>query len=216
MRFSSASFYAVAGLVAAVRAAPVADQHDHSALNHRRAADSIVLTLGADVGQNGGQGINLQCNGGTLQATVNLQASINVDNIHAYQPMGEIGLPTVTALFYASGAPVNVQVLNTFNILAGTSTTNNNAWSFGLMDDGPHPGGQLSFGVPCTQGAPFPPITVNFMSSAVTNAQGLPNGADGGPPVPAVNGPVTVVNALPAQFQGTGGGAAAGALELRG
>jgi len=160
--------------------------------------------LGADAGQNGGQGINnLQCHNGILSSTINLQASINVNNIHAYQPMAEIGLPTVTMSVFVNGQPGNVMAQNTFNV--ASSMTNGNQWIFGIQDDGPHPGGQFTLG-PCT-GNTIPQVQVSFTATPVTNAQGLPNGADGGPPVPAVNGPVTVMNALLPQF--VAGGAAA-------
>ncbi|KAJ3210138.1 hypothetical protein HDU82_008692 [Entophlyctis luteolus] len=166
-------------------------------------ADSIVLTLG---GENGGVGVSaIQCNQGVLTAQVNLQASINVNNIHDYQPMAETGLPTVTGTFAVNGAPVTVSVLNSFNVQSASASGSN--WIFQLQDDGPHPGGQFSLGS-CTAGT-TPDIKISFTSSAITDAAGLPNGADGGPPVPAVNGPVTVVNALPAQFNGGANGAVA-------
>ncbi|KAJ3351896.1 hypothetical protein HDU83_008529 [Entophlyctis luteolus] len=164
-------------------------------------ADSIVLTLG---GENGGVGVSaIQCNQGVLTAQVNLQASINVNNIHDYQPMAETGLPTVTGTFAVNGAPATVSVLNSFNVQSASASGSN--WIFQLQDDGPHPGGQFSLGS-CTAGT-TPDIKISFSSGPITDAAGLPNGADGGPPVPAVNGPVTVVNALPAQFNGGANGA---------
>ncbi|KAJ1554015.1 hypothetical protein HK405_006239 [Cladochytrium tenue] len=167
-------------------------------------ADSIVLTLG---GENGGAGVNaLQCNNGVATATINLQASINVNNIHAYQPMAELGLPTVTATFTLNGAPASLTLNNAFNVQTG-STASGDQWVFTLQDDGPHPGGQFNLGA-CTTGT-TPTVTIAFSSSAITDAAGLPNGADGGPAVPLVNGPVTVVNALAAEFNGGANGAAA-------
>ncbi|KAI8618784.1 hypothetical protein BC830DRAFT_1078993 [Chytriomyces sp. MP71] len=189
----------VASLLHSAMAAPIA----------ARQANSIVLTLGADVGQNGGNGINnLQCSNGKLRATINLQASVNVNGIHDYQPMGETGFDgkstVVTATFTVGGQPGNVVAENVFNV--GTSSTNGAVWSFAPNDDGPHPGGQFTLG-DCS-GNTIPPVSVSFACSPVTNAAGLPNGADGGPPVPLVNGPVTVVNALPAQFNGGSNGSA--------
>ncbi|KAJ1549489.1 hypothetical protein HK405_001161 [Cladochytrium tenue] len=196
------AFLALVAGATAVAAAPAPLAAPAPAHLARR-ADSIVLTLG---GENGGQGVNaLQCNNGVATATINLQASINVNNLHAYQPMGELGLPTVTATFTLNGAPAQLTLNNAFNVQAG-STASGNTWVFTLQDDGPHPGGQFNLGA-CTAGT-TPTVTIAFSSSAITDAQGLPNGADGGPAVPQVNGPVTVVNGLPTQFNGGTGAAA--------
>ncbi|KAJ1548714.1 hypothetical protein HK405_000271, partial [Cladochytrium tenue] len=196
------AFLALVAGATAVAAAPA--PHAAPAPAHlARRADSIVLTL---AGENGGQGVNaLQCNNGVASATINLQASINVNNIHAYQPMAELGLPTVTATFTLNGAPAQLTLNNAFNVQAG-STASGNTWVFTLQDDGPHPGGQFNLGS-CTTGT-TPTVTIAFSSSAITDAAGLPNGADGGPAVPLVNGPVTVVNGLPTQFNGGTGTAA--------
>ncbi|KAJ3328643.1 hypothetical protein HDU76_009558 [Blyttiomyces sp. JEL0837] len=150
-----------------------------------RRANTDVVTLGADPGQNGGNGINnIQCNNGALTATINLLASININNIHAYQPMAELGLPTIAMSFFLNGQPGKVTVQNTFNV--GTNSATGNTWTFAINDDGPHPGGQLTLGM-CTPGAPLPAVTVSFanVGGPVTVA-GLPNGADGGPVVPAI------------------------------
>ncbi|KAJ3308076.1 hypothetical protein HDU76_004141 [Blyttiomyces sp. JEL0837] len=171
-------------------------------LARRQAGNTDVITLG---GENGGMGINgIQCQGGTLTATMNLQASININNIHAYQPMADLGLPTIAASFFLNGQPATVQVKNSFNV--GTNSASGNTWTFAVNDDGPHPGAQLSLGM-CTPGAPLPQITVSFanVGGPVTVA-GLPNGADGGPVVPAIGQIVpTIVNALPPQFVNNGG-----------
>ncbi|KAJ3194742.1 hypothetical protein HK101_001969, partial [Irineochytrium annulatum] len=113
--------------------------------------------------------------------------------------MGELGLTTITATFTQDGSSNFVMKEQShFNVQSSMVMANN--WIFQLQDDGPHPGGLFSFG-PCTPGAAVPQLQVSFSSTPVTDAQGLPHGADGHPAVPLVNGPVTVVNALPAQFQ---------------
>ncbi|KAJ3123203.1 hypothetical protein HK100_011689 [Physocladia obscura] len=159
-------------------------------------AGSIVLTL---AGENNGAGVtNIQCNQGVLSLQVVFQASINVDNIHAYQPMAELGLPTVSATFSVNGAAPTLTQQNAFNVQS--SSVSGATWTFLLQDDGPHPGGQFTLGA-CTAGT-TPTVLLTLTSGPITDAQGLPNGADGGPAVPLVNGPVTVVNALPAEFNG--------------
>ncbi|KAJ3201100.1 hypothetical protein HDU82_008367 [Entophlyctis luteolus] len=165
-------------------------------------ADSIVLTLSAGDGTTGISAV--QCNQGVLFFQINLDATINVNGIHAYQPMAELGLPTVTATFTINGAAATLTQQNAFNV--ASSTTSGNQWIFGLMDDGPHPGAQFTAGA-CTSSTAT--ILVSFSSSAITDAQGLPNGADGGPAVPLVDGPVTVVNDLPAEFNGGANGSTA-------
>nr|WAU17043.1 endo-beta-1,4-glucanase [Orciraptor agilis] len=174
------------------------------------AGTSYVIRFAADPTQNGGQGINgLQCAQGTLQATVNLLVSVDINNIFAYQPMAELGLALINAAFTVGGAPGAVNVQNSFNV--ASSATSGNVWTFGLQDDGPHPGAQLTLGT-CT-GNTVPAVTVSFSTISVLTTAGLPNGADGGPAVPAVTNAVpTIVNALPAQFNGgatgsTGSGA---------
>ncbi|KAJ3123787.1 hypothetical protein HK100_011481 [Physocladia obscura] len=157
---------------------------------------SIVLTL---AGENDGAGVtNIQCNQGVLFLQVVFQATINVDNIHAYQPMAELGLPTVSATFSINGAAPTLTQQNAFNVQS--SSVSGATWTFLLQDDGPHPGGQFTLGA-CTAGT-TPTVLLTLSSGSITDAQGLPNGADGGPAVPLVNGPVTVVNALPAEFNG--------------
>ncbi|KAI9332707.1 hypothetical protein DFJ73DRAFT_781119 [Zopfochytrium polystomum] len=187
--------------------APVDPHHPLRVLARRQTAGTITITLAADPGQNGGQGINqLRCDNGKLTATVNLQVSTNVNGIHDYQPMGETGLPTIDMSFFVNGNPAKgpLAAPSTFNV-GKSEVVQNNVWRFTLCDDCPHPGGIIQFDS-CTQGAALPAVSAAFATTSFINGQGLPNGADGGPPVPAVSGVPTLVNKLPAAFVAANGG----------
>ena len=150
-----------------------------------RALASIVFTISS-------QPFQPQCVNNQLTLFgLNMNVQVSIDGGPLNQPMAETGLPDINMYYFINGQPIQqVNVLNSFNI--ANSNTQQNIWTFTLLDDQPNIGGSIQL-AQCVQGMTYA-ITASFSSNTFINGVGFPSLN-----IPAASGIPTIINNLSPQ-----------------